>query len=141
MLLVSIFLSCREDNDTPELDVFGEWELVKGKGSYEGEGAVQEVPDLSSAESYVFNPDNSFSKRRGQGQNQLVAKGTYSIATVEGEDSKSYLHSLSLRYVSGDQIIGDCAGKHLEGLFINRQEELVNTYGLCDGPTLWYTKK
>lgn len=140
LLLCFIAFSCSKDEGRPRETVVGDWELVKSIGSYEG--AVQEGDELEAAETYSFRSDGTFMKRRESDQTVSQGAGKYAVREAETEDSTNAQFYLELIFESGDRVHGDCYGeKAVEYLIVTWQGQLRNTWGACDGPTLFYEKR
>jgi len=113
---------------------------VKSIGSYEG--AVREGDELEAAETYSFRPDGTFVKRREMGETVYQGAGKYTVRAAEVEDSSNVQYYLELIFESGDPVHGDCYSERaVEYLIVTWQGQLKNTWGACDGPTLFYQKK
>jgi hypothetical protein len=115
-------------------------ELVKSIGSYEG--AVQEGEELEAVETYSFRSDGTFVKRREIDQAVSQGAGRYTVQEAEAVNSGNVQFYLELVFDSGDRVHGDCYGeKAMEYLVVSWQGQLKNTWGACDGPTLFYEKR
>jgi hypothetical protein len=114
--------------------------LVKSIGSFEG--AVQEGDELEAVETYAFKPGGTFLKRREIDQTVFQGAGKYKVQEAETVDSSNAQFYLELIFESGDPVHGDCYSESaVEYLIVTWQGQLRNTWGACDGPTLFYEKK
>ena len=140
LLCCLIAFSCKEDDERPRETVVGDWELVKSIGSYEG--AVQEGDELEATEIYSFRPDGTFVKRREIDMAVSQGTGKYTVQEAETVDSSNAQFYLELIFESGDPVHGDCyTERAVEYLIVTWQGQLKNTWGACDGPTLFYEKR
>ncbi len=139
LFTVLVLSSCEKEEPTPEVQVEGEWGLVRSEGGFEG--SVQEGEDLDWNESYAFDSDNSFSKVREDDGEVFQASGTYSVTEADIASSANVKYYLELTFETGDDIVGDCYGDGRENLVITHGGQLRNTWGECDGPILYYDKK
>lgn len=135
ILLILIAFACdnpmgtNSENSTPE-ELVGEWTLE----GIESANPVMEgdvLDDMNFRETYSFNDDGTFTKRREDGSS---AEGTVSIR--ETEEGNYYI--LSYGDDAPMDLLSSCQGTE-ESLKMEGSK-LVNDGRLCDRPKFIYTK-
>ena len=109
------------------------WKLVKTTGQLPG--STRTGADMVFQETYVFQADGTFVKKRQQGNQALEARGTFSVQHLS--DGPYAV----LAYAAANPIIGSCTQTTwIETLIIKTDDTMVSTWQACDGPGLEYQK-
>ena len=109
------------------------WQLVKMTGQLPG--STKTGADMFWQETYVFQADDTFAKKRQQGNQVVEARGTFSVKHFS--DGPYAV----LAYAAANPIIGSCTPTTwTETLAIKADDTLVSTWRACDGPGLEYQK-
>lgn len=137
LLIVMIFslVSCSSDNDDnkPTESYHGKWILTRMGSS---NPAANSIDILEWEESYTFNSNKTFSKKRKKDGKITTISGSYSV--VETTEQTQF----ELVYTKESDIISSCTSKTKENLYIiNNIGNLYGTWSICDGPMLVYEKK
>lgn len=136
LVLGSIF-GCKEDAD-PVHSIVGNWDLVSIENSWTG--GVQTGTALSYRQSYQFRKDGTFTKTKNAEDQVLEATGSYSTFPQDIASSADVKLNVVMDFTDGDELAGDCGGSTGELLVLRNNNQLVNTWGMCDGPRLTYEK-
>lgn len=135
LLVFFAFVGCKEDVD-PASTVIGQWELIS-IGSSWGQ-ATQTGSDMSYRQTYQFNRNGTFIKTQEADGQSAEASGTFTTEPGEVASSADVKLNLFLDFAEGEEMAGNCGPGEL--LILRNNNQLVNTWGMCDGPILTYTK-
>ncbi|UGU17292.1 hypothetical protein LS482_05325 [Sinomicrobium kalidii] len=140
LLMGIVLLSCSNDDDSnPVVDnpllnhpYPQEWKLFKMKGNTEDSETTGEKMEWQ--ETYILNPDSTFTKTRVTENETLTGNGTFMI--TENEHGTVLLLTFENE---NNPVIGTCYGDNKERLTQNAAEGiLVSSWENCDGPGLFY---
>jgi hypothetical protein len=108
------------------------WQLVEMSG--DSPPFTKTGADLPWQETYVFQPDSTFTKTRQQGTQRKEASGTFSVRnTATGL-------ALTLTYPADNELITNCSAIPKEGLLLKETGVLIGSSAACDGPRLEYNR-
>ena len=136
-ILILLF-SCSSDNNQLEIGNFyadnlsQKWELFKETGSMAG--AVLTGEAMEWQESYIFKTDGTFLKTRETDGKTQTASGKYTISSQNSQ--QTYI----LEYQEENAIIGSCTPLKEYLTYKPDENILVNDWGACDGPSLYYRR-
>ncbi|MBD8490003.1 hypothetical protein IFO69_14695 [Echinicola sp. CAU 1574] len=149
LLFLLIFNACSEVDPEPEIIIdptesflTGEWKLVKSRGSMID--VTIEGEELKRTEIYTFTDDGTFEKYTKDDDYEASGSGSYVLENVPEEMNEGYVGMVSLTFLEGDVIVGNCTSgnEEIETLLISKEGQLVNVYWApCDGPWLYYEKQ
>lgn len=131
--LIGLFFSCVAVEETqPELDldIIGQWNLIKMQGSFNPDEMV-EGEEMEWQETYYFYDDITFTKIRLTNGISMQRSGIYTQVK----------ETVILTFDGDSEIIGNCGLKNSETLYFNADNTLKNSWEACDGPLLIYEKK
>jgi len=141
LVLVTLF-SCQKEEMTlsPSQKEEGQldklypqtWQLVKMTGQLPN--SVVTGAAMPWQEFYIFQADGTFTKIRRKGNQELEAKGTYSLQTLT--NGPCYV----LTYEQENELIGNCIVEPMEYLSLQANNTLISGWWACDGPGLEYNR-
>jgi hypothetical protein len=131
LLLGATLLSCQKEDLVESGDHPQTWQLVKMTGSLPV--SVRTGAELPWQETYTFQADSTFAKRRQNGDQVTEASGKYTIQKLaDGSQVK-------LTYVTRNSLINSCTPDSKETLILRTEDNtLVSSSEACDGPRLEY---
>jgi hypothetical protein len=134
-----MFISCNEDAD-PVRSLVGEWDLVSAYSVWTGTTYVGD--EMNYQQTYQFRSDGTFTKIQIVDGILQEATGSYSTEEPEAVATEAGARlNVTLNFTEGKELAGNCFGPNLENLVLNRNQELKNSWSVCDGPGLTYKKK
>jgi opacity protein-like surface antigen len=138
VLVSVVFFSCKEDAD-PVPNVIGEWDLVSIQNGWTGEELIG--TEDAYEQTYQFRKDGTFTKTLKVEDVVSKGNGNYSTTPEYNLSSADVKLRVFLEFVGGDDLAGDCNGPESEELILRNNNQLINTWSECDGPSLTYEKK
>lgn len=134
LLALACLFACAEQDPKEGIAPDGQkWQLVRMTGSMINSETTG--PDMAWQEYIVLAADASFLKSRQQNGHVKVARGSYSLATVNDEQY------VVLNYTSGYELRASChSGLAEEHVRVISPTKMVGTWNICDGPGLEYQR-
>ncbi|OOG72303.1 hypothetical protein [Algoriphagus sp. A40] len=136
LLVFFAFVGCKEDVD-PASTVIGQWKLISIGGGW-GQ-SIQTGSDMIYSQTYQFNRNGTFVKTQETDGQSAEASGTFTTEPGEIMSSADVKLYVQLEFTEGEELAGDC-GPGSEHLILRNNNQLINTWGMCDGPILTYDK-
>ncbi|WP_066225366.1 hypothetical protein [Formosa haliotis] len=134
-LLLGLLLACSNDDDsnTNTTEVIGTWKLTEMTGNLPN--STTSGDEMEWQETYLFNPDLTFTKSRERNGITTEASGTFLLKQTSHESL------LELKFNTENDIIGSCYSDLKEDFYIEASNTLSSTWKNCDGPGLIYKKQ
>lgn len=144
ILFLIVISSCHQDDNDPDINILGYWNLVEMTNSMSGDVHNNKPVDFS--EKYIFNDDKSFikitNKIKGSGNLLTVPEQALGIYEMIPSDNSGFLYELTLTFETNPALAANCGEGNQEFLYINSSKKLTNfTWAACDGPGFIYSKK
>ncbi|MEH6657118.1 hypothetical protein [Leeuwenhoekiella marinoflava] len=134
-LIVSLFVSCADENDTTadlvQQEISVELNLVKMSGQIRGSETTGE--EMSWRETYTLGPGMRFKKVRKSEGKTLTSEGFFDIVMINSDKYLKFVHD------SDSELVGNCTEDKTELLKYTSSDSLESTWSACDGPGLQYT--
>ncbi|WP_186758522.1 hypothetical protein [Echinicola salinicaeni] len=136
-IFVLFFSSCEEEFE-PAAAIRGEWELSKANSGWSGELPAEE---LDYFETYVFNKDGSFVKKREGKDESFQISGNYTYKEAEITDSSMARVYITLDYTTEVNRAWLCSEDKEEFVLTHQGELFKSCPNMADGPIYYFEKK
>lgn len=134
-LLLSLFISCTDDNGTTadlvQQEISVELNLVKMSGQIRGSETTGE--DMSWQETYILGSEMRFKKIRKTDEGSSTSEGKFDIVMINSDKYLKFIHD------ADSELVGNCTGDKIELLKYTSSDSVESTWNACDGPGLMYT--
>ncbi|WP_215224798.1 hypothetical protein [Echinicola shivajiensis] len=137
MVLALCFFSCKEEFE-PAAAIQGEWELIKANSGWSGDIPAGE---LDYSETYIFNKDGSFVKKREGKDESFQISGNYTYEQAEITDSSMARVYMTLDYTNEVNRAWLCSEEKEEFVLTHQGELFKSCPNMADGPIYYFKKK